>query len=228
MSGRITSASLAAAWVLVALARSESVAHAQSFAADLDAIQAGGGPRAPLGRLYVSDGKVRIETRQLPDGFFLVDADAGTAWFLRPRQRVFMEARRSSPLTQTFVRVDPDDACRQWQIMENVAGSTGGPGAWRCDRAGEDTIDGRRAVKYQTVSAQGRRSAIWVDPERRFPVRIESEDGSVVSLERIVDAPQPASLFTRPGDYRQFDPSQLIEQIKKSDVWVDRPRGGGR
>jgi len=229
MSGRIRSASLAAACVLVALARFESAAHAQSFAADLETIQAGGGSKAPLGRVYVSDGKARIETRQLPDGFFVVDVDAAAAWFVRPRQRVFMEARRSSPLTQTFVRVDPEDACRQWQIMENGAGATGGPDAWRCDRAGEGAIDGRRAVKYRTVSPQGRRSAIWIDPERHFPIRIESEDGSVVSLERIVDAPQPPSLFTLPQDYRKFDPSQLIDQIKKSDVWVvEKPRGGGR
>jgi hypothetical protein len=39
-----------------------------------------------------------------------------------------------------------------------------------------------------------------------------------------VDAPQPSNLFELPQDYHKFDPMQLIEQIKKSDVWVEPPR----
>ena len=40
----------------------------------------------------------------------------------------------------------------------------------------------------------------------------------------IVDAPQPSSLFAVPPDYRKFDPMQLINQIKQSDVWVEPPK----
>lgn len=227
MRERIRSASLATC-VLVALARFGSVAHAQSFAADLETIKVGGESKTPLGRVYVSDDRIRIETRQLPDGFFLVDDGRQSVWFIRPRQRVFMDAKRSSPLTQTFVRVEPRDACRQWKAMETIAGPAPGAGEWRCALVGRDVIDGRDTVKYQTTSPQNRRTFVWIDPERRFPIRVESEDGAVVSLERIVDAPQPPSLFALPDGYRRFDPAQLIEQIKQSDVWViDKPRGGG-
>jgi len=228
MSARIRSASLAAACVLVGLVRFGSVAYAQSFTADLDTIEAGGGSKAPLGHVYVADGRVRIETRQLPDGFFIVDEERHAVWFIRPRQQVFMDARRSSPLTQTFVRVDPENACRDWRMMETIAGPAPGTGEWRCDLVGRETIAGRETVKYQTISPQNRRSSIWVDLERRFPIRVENEDGAVVSLARIVDSPPPASLFAPPDGYRRFDPMQLLEQIKQSDVWVvERPKGGG-
>jgi hypothetical protein len=227
MSGRIRSA-LAAACVVVGLARFGSVAYAQSFAADLDTSEAGGTSRTPLGHVYAADGKVRIETRQLPAGFFIVDDDRKAVWFIRPGQKIFMDARRSSPLTQTFVRVDPEDACREWQKMETIAGPAPGTGEWRCDLVGREPLLGREAVKYRTISPQNRRSTIWVDPERHFPIRVEREDGVVVSLERIVDAAQPASLFAPPDGYRRFDPMQLLEQIKQSDVWViDKPKGGG-
>ena len=228
MRERIRSAFQVAACVLIGVARFGSVAHAQSFAADLDTVKVGGGPKAALGRVYVSDGKVRIETRQLPDGFFIVDADREAAWFLRPLQRVFMEARRSSLLTQTLVRVDPEDACRQWRIMEEAAGPAGGDGEWRCRLVSRETIGRRETLKYETISARNRRTSIWVDAARHFPIRVENEDGSVVSVERFVDTPQPASLFALPEGYRRFDPAELLERIKQSDAWVaDRPKGGG-
>jgi len=51
MSARIRSASLAAACVLVGLVRFGSVAYAQSFTADLDTIEAGGGLSTMRARL---------------------------------------------------------------------------------------------------------------------------------------------------------------------------------
>ncbi len=66
-------------------------------------------------------------------------------------------------------------------------------------------------MKYLAMSSRGRRSYRWIDLQRDFPVRLETEDGTVVALENIVDAPQPSSLFAIPPDYHKFDPAQLIE-----------------
>ena len=63
----------------------------------------------------------------------------------------------------------------------------------------------------------------WIDRERRFPLRIKTEDGTLIGLERIKDEPQPASSFELPASYGKFSPEALIEQIKQSDVWVSRP-----
>jgi hypothetical protein len=91
-------------------------------------------------------------------------------------------------------------------------------------------MDGRTVVKYEVGADPARRSTRWVDVRRRFPVKVERADGTVVMLESIVDGPQPATLFDVPANYRMFDPLQLIDRIKQSDVWVEPPpakRPGG-
>jgi hypothetical protein len=203
-------------------ARFASAEHEAAFTADLGAIKPGSQSKISVGRVYVSQSRIRIETRDLPDGFFIVDTARPAAWFLRPRQRIFMDAKRSSPLTQIFVRVDPNDACREWQAMERVAGSPVET-EWRCEPLGPDALGGTDTLKYQVVS-RGKSGFRWVDPVRGFPIRVENPDGTVVTVEAIVDAPQAPPLFTVPANYRKFDPLQLIEQIKQSDVWVEPHR----
>jgi hypothetical protein len=221
MNERTTTVSLTALCLLFAFARFGSVGDAQTFAADLGSTAVGSHSSEPLGHVFVSRGRIRIETRSLPDGFFLVDVDQPVAWFLRPRQNVFMDAKRSSPLTQVFVRVDPNDACRQWQVMERLAGAAAGSDEWQCHVLGADVVDGRDTVKYQIIASGNHRSYRWVDPLYQFPIRLENEDGTVIAVKSIVDAPQPSILFAVPSGYRKFDPRQLIEQIKQSDVWVE-------
>jgi hypothetical protein len=222
MSKYITGLSVVVACLLLGLPRLFAVTPLPAFSADL-LITRGGRPHGRAGHVYASSGRVRIEAPQFSDGFFVIDGDSHAAWFVRPGQRVFMDARRSSPLTQLLVRVEPDAPCRQWQIMERVAGGTDGDAEWRCDLLGQE-FAGRETLKYSVVSSRGQRSQRWIDRRREFPVRIETEDGTMVALENVVDAPQPSDLFTIPADYHKFDPAELIERIKQSDVWVESPR----
>jgi len=218
MSKPLTHITLLMVCLTGALARFGYIGHAQTFAADLETVKPNQ-PRETSGRIYVSHDKARIETRQLADGFFIVDATQPAAWFLRPRQQQFMDAMRSSPLTQIFVHVDPSDACRQWRRMEALAGAASSV-AWQCERIESGNPGAGGMVKYQIVS-RGLVSVRGIDPAREFPVRVEQADGTVVTLESIVDGPQPPALFSWPANYRKFDPLRLIEQIKQSDVWVE-------
>jgi hypothetical protein len=193
-------------------------AQEQQFSADLVTTK-GDGAAAPAGKLRVYDDKVRIETPEFADGFFLIDGAKPAAFFVRPAARTFMEARQSSRLTQVFVRVDPEDPCRTWQAMARVAGVADQDG-WRCERVGEETIDGHRAIAYRAVSHRGRQLLGWIDVVRKFPLRITSEDGATVTAQNVRDEPQPAPLFEIPVGFRKFDPQTLIQQIKQSDVWV--------
>jgi hypothetical protein len=199
------------------------VARAQTFSGDLVTTHAGSEQNRRVGHVYVSGARVRIESPDFADGFFIVDGDAGAAWFVRPRQRVFMDAKQSSPLTRQFVIVDPNDPCHQWQVMAQIAGAPDADGEWRCDPLGRELVDGRETLKYAVWSPHGRSSYRWIDPQRAFPVRIETEDGTRMVLEHIGDAPPASSLFAIPPDYHKFNPSQLIELIKRSDVWVEPP-----
>ncbi|SDT20826.1 hypothetical protein [Bradyrhizobium canariense] len=197
-------------------------AQAQQFSADLVTLK-DDGALAPAGRLRVSSDKVRIETPELADGFFVIDGAKPAAFFVRPAARQFMDARQSSRLTRMFVQVDPDDPCRQWEAMAKVAGVAdqgSNQGNWRCERIGEETIDGNGTIAYRAVLAPNRELFGWIDPARKFPLRIKTEDGAVIAAQNVRDEPQPAQMFEIPSGFRKFDPEALIQRIKQSDVWV--------
>jgi hypothetical protein len=117
------------------------------------------------------------------------------------------------------VPVDPDNPCPRWQAMAKLAGVPG-QGDWRCERTGEETIGTRSTIGYRVVPASGQEFLGWVDPARKFPLRIKTEDGAVITAESISDEPQPVQAFEMPANLRKFDPLALIQQIKQSDVWV--------
>jgi hypothetical protein len=69
-------------------------ARASEFSADFVSRDAAGLAIGAAAKLHVSNHKVRIETPEAAAGFLLIDADAGAAYFVRPAQRVFMDAKR--------------------------------------------------------------------------------------------------------------------------------------
>ena len=117
-----------------------AAAAAQQFSADLVSAGTEGMAVGTPGRIHVSNGKVRLETPEVRSGFFVIDGSANTAYFVKPAQRIFMDARQSSVLAQIFVPVDPGGPLRamashgeafrrgrQWRGM-----------ALRADRRGHD------------------------------------------------------------------------------------------
>jgi hypothetical protein len=202
-------------------------AQAQQFSADLVTTRGDGEAAVAAGKLRVSNGNVRIETPELADGFFLVNGARPTAYFVRTAAGTFMEARQSSRLTRIFVPVDPGEPCRQWQIMARLAGAAD-QSDWRCERVGDATIGGRNTTVYRIVSTPGRELFGWIDIARHFPLRIKTEDGSTITAENVRDEPQPAQLFEIPPGFRKFDPLNLIQRIKQSDVWVAGEKDLGR
>jgi hypothetical protein len=180
----------------------------------------------PVGRLWALDGKVRIETSEFANAFFLVDVSKPSAYFVRPAMHIYMDARRSSRLTRLFVPVDPNDPCWRWQRMAQLAG-VAGEQDWRCEQIGEEMIDGRNTTVFRASFAPGQQYLGWIDRTQKFPLRIKTEDGATVALKGIRDEAQPASAFELPPDLRKFSPEALVERIKQSDVWVSQPNEGG-
>jgi len=172
------------------------------------------------GKIYVDASKVRIETSDLPDSYFLIDGGVPTAYLVRPQARVFMDAKQSSQLTRLFLPLVDDDPCPQWETMAEVAGIPNQSGHWSCKAVGQETVEGRSTVKFEATSPRGV-SAGWIDTELKFPLKIETEDGTVFALRNIQEGPQPADLFVVPASYKKFDPRLLIERLKHSDVLVE-------
>jgi hypothetical protein len=164
-----------------------------------------------------------FETSDVPDAFFLVLSDADAAYFVRPAQKIFMNAKQSSLLTQVFVAVDPNNPCRQWQAAARIAGAADQTKEWRCERVGDESTAERRTIKYRAMSPRKQQYLIWIDPRIDFVVRLDADDGSTVEVANIEEGPQPAQLFDIPAGYVKFDPQKLIDRIKQSDVWVWPP-----
>ena len=211
---------LALVWNAGSLAQSSPYSSPRPFAADIVIQEAGGGPGGTVAKLHAANHRTRIETAGAPDGFFISDTDAGTALFVRSAQRLYMDARQSTPLTQIFVWVNSRDPCRQWQAAAATAGVTNS-GVWRCELIERATFDPRKLLEYRVLTPDGRSSYGWIDASIGFPVKWQSGNGEVFALENIVFEAQPASLFSIPSDYRKLDPQALLERIKHSDVWAE-------
>ena len=196
-------------------------AAAQQFSADLVATDVSGRPTGATAKIYVANGAVRIETSDLPGSVFLVNANAGTAYLVRPAQRIFMDAKQSSRLTQILVPVDPNDPCKQWHAMAMIAGAAEQDGEWHCYGLGPDAVAERNVIKYLATLPQGQAETGWIDPQLKFPLRFQYQDGTKIEFNSIREGSQPFELFRIPADFRKFDPLQLIERIKQSDVWVE-------
>jgi hypothetical protein len=174
----------------------------QSFSADIVRRNDEGIIVGPFARLRVWGTKTRIDASDNVGAYFLTDSAAGTALFVRPAQHLFMDAKRSTPLTRIFVRVDPRDPCRQWQAAALIADEANAE-TWLC----RTTLD-----------------AVTIDPVLQFPTLWRSPDGSTARLENIRVEYQPTELFVVPADCRKLDPSALLERIKRSDVWAPAPQ----
>jgi len=207
----------------------------REFSADIVSRDAAGTLLGSSARLYASGRKVRIETPEVPAGFFLIGGDLGTALFVGTTQRVFMNAKQSTRLTQIFVPVDPQDPCPQWRAAAQDAGVPGMGGGWRCVRAdgadgdGTDGADaggsghGHGNIEYRVDSPDQNSSLRWIDPRLEFPVKLKAADGGTIALENIRVEAQPADLFAIPAGFHKFDPQGMIDRIKHSDVWVGAP-----
>lgn len=198
-------------------------AAAQDFSAHLVDLDASGQPGAygNGGELHVSGDRVRFDREQASGSRFLVDVDRGISYVIAPQQRLYMDAKQSSPVTQIFVPVDPEAPCVRWQQMAVVAGAAKEGQAWRCERVGEESLSGRATIKYAMTSPKGAIGFGWIDPALKFLVKFAAADGSVMELRNIAEESQPEALFTVPAEFRKYDFSQLIERVKRSDGWVE-------
>jgi hypothetical protein len=196
----------------------------QQFSADLVATAVVSGAAQTTGKIYVSNSKVRIETPDFPEGLFLLDGNAHTAYFVKPAQRVVMDAKQSTWLTQILVPLDPSDPCRQWQAMADIAGAADRGGRWLCDRLGVESAGEGNVIKYRAISPEGAAIDCRIDSQLGFALSVHRGDGAVMELRNIQGGSPPASLFEIPPNFHRFDPHQLIDRIKQSDVWVEPPR----
>ena len=168
--------------VLLASVLASVAASAAEFSADIVSRDASGAAIGTGGRLYAANGKVRIETTDAAAGFFLVDGATTTALFVRPQQRVFMDARQSTRLTRIFLPVDTSSPCAQWQAAAKASGLPNADGDWHCDRKENSSINGRDTIEYSVTSPDKEAATQgWIARELGFPIKWRGSDGTTFS-----------------------------------------------
>lgn len=160
-------------------------------------------PDSPQAKIYASKEKIRFEsTKKDPreGGAMIMNLATHSSIVVMDQQHMYMEmpmqmAARRNPYF--FRSDDVDDVCADWLKLEwNKGGS--------CHKVGNETVNGRNAVKFEGTNAKGEAGSVWMDPKLRFPIKWQGTNGGG-ELRNIQEASQPASLFEVPSGYRKFD-----------------------
>ena len=76
---------------------------------------------------------------------------------------------------------------------------------------GNETVNGRSAVKYEGTNSGGEPSSVRLDPKLRFPVKWQGKS-SGAELRNIQEGTQSASLFEIPAGYTKMDIGHMMQQ----------------
>ena len=174
-------------------------AQAQQFSADLVMVRHDGDAPMPAGKLRVSGDKVRLETPELADGFFLIDGGRALGLFRAARGADVHGCPAIEP-------ADPDvRAGRSGRSVPAVAGHGetrwdrgAGRLALRAHRRGDDR---RRETPFiiARLAPSGQQFSGWIDAARKFPLRIKTQDGAIITAENIRDEAAAGAVVRNAG-----------------------------
>jgi hypothetical protein len=185
---------------LLVLALGRGFCAAQSFSADVlylpaDTPSTASGVASASAhspsRLYVSNSKIRLETRG-PDGAVLiVNEENGGTFALFPAKKQYEPL--DGGLSEYFRVVDVENSCPDWERAAAQKVS--------CERVGDEIVNGRNTVKYRnTRGSDVAISSVWIDVATKFVVKWEGV-GIALELRNIVEGKQASDLFLLPPDY---------------------------
>jgi hypothetical protein len=127
-----------------------------------------------------------------------MDLKQQTGFMLIPENKTYtvLQPGRTAAVVPFFRVADPEDACATWEKTANKPGT--------CTKVGDETIDGRAAVKYMGTAGNGDTGSAWVDRKLRFAIKWDGKQGAS-ELRNFKEGPQPAALFELPKDYDKMD-----------------------
>jgi hypothetical protein len=171
-------------------------ALSQDFSADLVRQKP---QNTPATKVSVSGDKVRFEVAgQKKASFAVINVAQRTSTMVLPDTKSYIVSppgHLASPLP-LFPIDDPENACKAWEK------SMGNPGT--CKKIGDETVNGREAVKYTGAMENGDTGTAWIDRKLHFPIKWEGEK-TAAELENIQEGPPDAKLFEIPSDYQKLD-----------------------
>ena len=154
-------------------------------------------------KIYVTKDKWRIEgfSQGRMGGAIITNLSTHMSDVLMSERKMYMEfpqgqGPNGQRMWSMYSARDVDDACGEWLKLSYNQGGT-------CHKDGNETVNGRSAVKYTGTNSRGETGSVWLDKKIAFPIKWEGKNGSG-QLENIKEGSQPASLFEIPSDYQKF------------------------
>lgn len=128
------------------------------------------------GRLYVGEDQVRTEFEMNEQTMVqIMDLKRQRVIMLNPKERTYMMRKGGTGGMAAGSGQPGADPCAG---MQNV----------NCKWLGQETIHGRPAQKWEIVNVAGESAepmTVWLDDQRKFPVRQEMQDGSSMEMRLI-------------------------------------------
>ncbi len=169
---------------------------AGQFSADLVHLKPEG---AVPSKVFVSGNMMRFEAGSGQHKSIIVsDLKQQTGFMIFPEDKMYtmLQPGRISPSMPFFLPMDPENACGAWEIAVNKPRT--------CRKVGDETVNGRAAVKYDGTARNGDTGSAWVDRELRFVIKWEGKAGAA-ELRNIQEGQQPVTLFEIPKGYERMD-----------------------
>jgi len=147
------------------------------FSAEL--VQQGPNGQTSTSTMYVGDERTRIEmSQQGQDVIRITDQKRHVEWILFPQQHKYMEHQLPPGPPEHLGATRPSPAA------DPCAGMPG----MTCHKLGDETINGRVAVKWEmemTREGETMKSTQWIDKDRGVPLRQEFPNGQTIDLKYI-------------------------------------------
>jgi hypothetical protein len=176
-----------------------------------DVIQSMPQQESQQGRLYIGNDQVRTDTTVSGKTMIqIIDLKHQTAYLLDTGQKSYMERKAG-----------PGEMMPGGGVSANKANPCAGMQNLLCNRLGVESVNGRPAEKWELMNSaqeQSGKMVIWIDQERRIPVRQSLPDGASMEM-RLVgretldgrNTEKWEMKATRPGGqssvaYQWFDP----------------------
>jgi hypothetical protein len=183
-------------------------------------------PAKPVSRIYIGDGKIRLESEDTSSiGAIVLDPAHGTTLLVNDPAKSYIDAGMFTslvtigfaPLMRVLRPAGSGDPCTQWNSAINPFGAFvtrdkgTPPPQFTCKSLGSESVGGRAAHKWAVTSNDPNDGpmTIWIDDRLHVMSRSTDKDGDM-EMRNVHEGTLPDSLFTPPAGYRKLSLSSIV------------------
>jgi hypothetical protein len=190
-----------------------------------------GQPGKPPTKVYLADGKIRLESEDPSSmGALVLDPAHNTTLLIDAQKRAYIDAGMFTsvvtvgvaPLMRFFRPAGTGDPCSGWNstvsqystFVKHDKSNT--PPHFTCRSLGSESVDGRPAAKWAFITdgEHADTGIVWIDDKLHIVSRSMDPSGQM-EMRNVHEGAQPASLFTAPAGYKKVSVASIIGGMMK-------------